>query len=437
MRTRPKLVMTLLLGCLLMLGIVACGGGGDSSGSSGGSSEIKGTVTVWDFEYESFPGYTKAVNQLNAEFEKKYPGVTVNWEGQPYESYEASYRAAFAAHEGPDVMSMQPGEAGVLSFAPGLEVINEHISSDLQEHMTQWQSVTPGLKREGDRYGIPIGLQGWVFYYNKKMFAEAGLPTDFQPKTWAEVREAGEALKKAGFQPFTGGNKEGLENSFWFSVGFQSLNTEEQTTELAEGNLSYTDPIVEKAFGPLIEMVEAGLYSPAFFTTPWVPDGYATFAEGKGAMILGFWQQVGYWGEFNPALGEKNVGMFLPPGKAPVGTAGAFSLAVPKFAKNKDAAWALLEFYGSKHANEVLYNVGGSLPARNDVPLPATAPSQAVELVEASDKLKSVVQPIAAVKSSIAFGTLPTEINEVLQGRTSLQDALGAIQEASERSSTE
>ena len=439
MRHGPKLVMTLLLGCLLAIGIAACGGGGggDGSGSSGSTeaaSDISGTVTVWDFEYESFPAYTEAIDQLNAEFEKEHPGVKVEWVGQPYESYEAAYRAAFTAHEGPDVMSMQPGASGVLSFDQGLEPLNDRIPSDLEEHMTQWQIVTPGLEREGERYGIPIGLQGWVFYYNKKLFKQAGLPTDFEPKTWAEVREAGEKLKAAGIQPFTGGNKEGLENSFWFGVGFQSLNSEAQITELANGEMPYTDPAVEKGLEPLIEMNEAGLFPSDFFSTPWIPDGYAMFAEEKGAMALGFWENTGYWGEFNPALGEKNVGMFFPPGETPVGTIGGFALTIPKFAKNKDAAWALLEYYGGKHANEVLYSVGGNLPVRNDVQLPADAPEQAVELVEASREPNAVVAPFAAMQSNIAFVTLPTEINQVLQGRTSLSSALGAIQETYEKS---
>ncbi|HEU4600217.1 MAG TPA: ABC transporter substrate-binding protein [Solirubrobacterales bacterium] len=437
MRPGLRLVVTLLIGCLLTVGIAACGGGeDDGSGTSDGSSEIKGTVTVWDFEYESFPGYTKAVDQLNAEFEKEHPGVTVDWVGQPYETYEATYRAAFAAQEGPDVMAMQSGAAGILSFDQGLEVFNDHISPDLEEHMTNWQSVTPGLAREGDRYGVPVSLNGNVFYYNKKLFEKAGLPTDFQPESWEELREAGEKLKQAGIQPFTGGNKEGLENSFWWSVGFQTQNSDEEITELAEGAMPFTDPAFERGFDPLIEMTEADLFPKDFFTTPWVPDGYASFAEEEGAMILGWWSQIGYWGEFNPAIGEENVGIFFAPGGTQIGSNASFSFTVPKFAENKDAAWALLNYYGGKHANEVLYEVGGNLPIRNDVELPAKAPRQAVELVDASREQETAASSLAGVQSNIALVAMPTEINQVLQGRTSLQDALSAMQETYEKSNS-
>ncbi len=37
---------------------------------------------------------------------------------------------------------------------------------------------------DGKRYGIPLGTDGRVLYFNKKLFAQAGLPADWQPKSW-------------------------------------------------------------------------------------------------------------------------------------------------------------------------------------------------------------------------------------------------------------
>lgn len=442
MRNGLRLALALALVCLLAIGVAACGGGDDSSSgeatgdSTTASGDISGTLEVWDFEYESFPAYTEAVDQLDAEFEKDNPGVTVKRVGQPYESYEATYRAAFTAQEGPDVIAMQPGESGALSFSKGLEVVNDHLSDDVLENMTQWQTVTPGLKTEGDHYGVPIGLQGIGFYYNKEMFKKAGLPTDFQPESWEELREAGEKLKKAGIQPFTGGASDGLELSMWFSMGFQSVATEEQITELAEGTMPYTDQVVAEGLEPQIEMEEAGLYPSDRFSMELFTEGFPSFSEGKGAIVVGFWENSGYWGEFNPALGEDNVGIFYPPGENRVGAFGGFALSVPTFAKNKDAAFALLDYYGGKHANEVLFEPGGNLPIRKDVSLPKGAPIQAVELVKASNE-GSVVGPFAALQSTIAFETLPQEIGQVMQGRLSLEDAQAAIQEGYEKSGGE
>jgi ABC-type glycerol-3-phosphate transport system substrate-binding protein len=435
-RIRPTLVLAMVF--MLTVGVSACGGGsgkGESTSTSG-QSKLSGTVTVWDFEYEAFPEYTEAVNQLDSEFEKLHPGVKVDRVAQPYESYEAIYRAAFTAHEGPDAMVMQPGAVGVLSFKKGLEVLNDRITPEMEEHLTQWQSVTPDYTVDGDHYGVPIGQIGFVFYYNKKMFAEAGLPTDFEPKSWEEVREAGEQLKAAGIQPFTGGNKEGLENQWWFSMGFHTENTPQQAVELADGELPYTDEAVTKAFGPLIEMQEAGLYPADRFSTSDFTEGFPRFAEGKGAMILGLWNTVGYWGEFNPKLGEKNVGMFFAPSSS-VELFGSICLSIPTFAENKDAAWALVEYETSKKGIEVLNRVGGLMPNRTDVSLPPDAAIQERELVKASRERETVLAPIVVVPSSVVYGPFVTEMNEVLQGRMSLEDAQKSMQETAEKTSTE
>lgn len=437
-----KPVLGLAVLCMVAVGIAACGGGGDSTGSSsssGSSSEsadISGTITVWDSEYETIPTWTKVMDKLDSEFEEQNPGVTVDRVAQPYDSWEAIYRAAFTAREGPDTMLMQPGLSGVLNFKDGLEVLNDRISPDLKEHLTQWETVTPDLTPEGEVYGIPMTTQGWVFYYNKKLFAKAGLPTEFEPKTWDEVREAGEKLKAAGIQPFTGGNKEGFENSWWFSVGFQSENTPEQTSELAEGKILWTDEAVAKAFGPLIEMQEAGLYPSDRFSTPLFTEGYPRFGEGKGAMILGFMETVGYWSEFVPALGEENVGMFMPPGDYPVATIGNVAFSIPKFAENKDGAYALLEYMASKRGMETFAEFG-YLPNRDDVSLPDKYPKQAHELEEATESPDRIVAPFISATTPVIWSAIPRELNEVLQGRTSLEDAQASLQEIAEKTGSE
>lgn len=436
MKTKSKLVSVLALLCILCIAAAGCGGsdGGDGSSSAGdGDAKLSGTVEVWDPYYESLPEYTEAIKQLDSEFEKQNPGVTVKREAQPLETYEALIRSAFASREGPDMMVMEPAALGVLSFTKGLEVLNDRITPEMEEQLTQWNTVTAGYTTEGEHYGVPQGINGYAFYYNKQLFKKAGLPTKFEPKTWAEVMEAGEKLKAAGIQPFTGGNEEGYENQFWFSTGFHSVATPEETKELAEGTLDYTDPVVAKAYEPSFEMEEAGLFPSDRFTTSLFNEGYARFADGEGAMVLGLWNAVGYWGEFNPKLGEENVGFFLTPESDSVETVSSFGLTIPTLAKNKDAAWALIEFETSKRGIEVLDDPGGFMPNRKDVSLPPDAPIQARELLNASRENEEVVAPSYMVPPSVAFGPMNTEVSEAMQGRISLAEAQQAMQETAEK----
>jgi ABC-type glycerol-3-phosphate transport system substrate-binding protein len=436
MRTKVKLALSAALLSLMVLALAACGSGSsDGGGSDTGStkpSDVSGTLTVWDIGSSSVAKLEEATKKLNAEFEKAYPNVKLEYVQQPLEGYVPLYQAAFTAHEGPDVMMMVSGAAGVLSYTKGLEVLNDRISPELDEQIINWSSVIPGFENEGDKYGVPVGIQGLIFYYNKKLFARAGLPTDFEPQTWEEVVEAGEKLKAAGIQPFTGGNKGGYENGWWFTLGAQSELTHQEAVELAEGERPLTDEAVAKAFGPEIMIEEAGLYPDERFTTPYSPDGVAAFGEGKGAMSIGFTSGYAYWGEYDKKLGEKNVGMFSPPHSSYLGRDASYVWSIPTFARNKDAAWAFIEFMSSAKSIETVVDVAGELPNRKDVPVPPNGPEQLDQIIESQQE--NPIYPTAAGMLSVAvLETMQTEINQVLQGRTSLEDAQKAMQEALEK----
>jgi ABC-type glycerol-3-phosphate transport system substrate-binding protein len=439
MQNRFKGVLALAIMVSLAIGFAACGGssdGGNSGSSSEGSSaNVSGTVEIWDTEYESvYPKYDEAVNLIDEEFEKQHPNVTIDRVAKPFEGFETLERASFTAQEGPDLM---PSSAGVLAFKKGLEVLNDRITPDLEEHLSLWEDATPDYAKDGDRYGLPTGVNGWAFYYNKALFKKAGLPTDFHPTSWAEVKEAAEKLKAAGIEPFTEGSKEGFVNDYWFTVGFEGQTNPAQKEAFAKGELPFTDEAVSESLRPLVEMSEANLFASNRFVQTEEEGWFNNFAESKGAMLLSFWNLVGYWGDFNPKLGEKNVGVFLPPSDEPLGVFAANLWSIPKYAKNKDAAWAFLEFLGSKRGIEILTNVADFLPNRDDVNLPPDLPRQPNELLEAMRQRGSSVAAYAMAPSTVLINAMPNEMNQVLQGRTSFEDAQTAMQESAEKAETE
>src|SRR5262249_44814247 len=154
-----------------------------------------------------------------------------------------------------------------------------------QEKIQGWEMTNPEFKEGGEYFAMPVTFNGYVFYYNKKLFKKAGLPTTFKPKTWEEVAETGEKLEDAGIQAFTSGNKEGYENCYFMRTGWQRRGTFEESRELANGEMPFTDEAVEKAYEPSILLQEAGLYSDDRFTTPLFTEGFAQFGEEKGAMV--------------------------------------------------------------------------------------------------------------------------------------------------------
>lgn len=58
------------------------------------------------------------------------------------------------------------------------------------------EAVQQNMSFEDQRYGVPGGTDGRVIFYNKQLFAQAGLPEDWQPTSWDEILTAGRALKQ-------------------------------------------------------------------------------------------------------------------------------------------------------------------------------------------------------------------------------------------------
>lgn len=440
MKNGRNLALGLLLLVSLALGFSACGGSGgdstssDESGISADRGEISGTVKVWDTEYGSLPTYTKAVDRIDAEFEATHPDVTVRREAQPLANLEALLRATFTAKEGPDAVLFSPGAAGVLSYTTGLEVLNDQLDPALQDELTQWGSATPGFTEEGDHYGIPIGVIGKIFWYNKVLFEKAGLSREFKPQSWDEVIETAEKLEAAGIQPFVGGNKEGYENQWWFGMGAETEATDEQITELAEGTLDWTGKGVTNSFRPLFEVAEADLYDANDRFSKGFVEGCADFSAGRGAMIIGFWNAICDANEFSAALGEDSIGFFFAPGTSAVGQTAGLVMSVPTYAENKDGVLALLEYQASKKGMEVMVDVGGLMPNRDDVELPTDAPIQARELLKAAREMDSQTSPESMVPAAIAFGPMTSEVSTALQGNSTLEAAQEAMQETAEKS---
>jgi ABC-type glycerol-3-phosphate transport system substrate-binding protein len=416
--------------------VSACGSSDDGADSAADSAEkISGTVTVWDSSYGTLPNHTKAYDKLDAEFERMHPGVTIEHVGHPYAEYDKLLQAAFTAGETPDVVEIL-GPQAPLRWARGLEPLNDRISEEQREVVPDWswRAVTEGFGEEGDIYGLPVGASGYAIYYNKKLFAKAGLPTDFQPKTWEEVKEAGLKLKAAGIQPFTGGNKEGYENMWWYAAVWPTVTEAEDTLALAKGDMPLTDPKVAETFKVHMMLQDAGLFEDDRFSTPAFTDGLFRLGEGKAGMSLGFITRQGSYVDFVAKLGEKNVGVFFPPGANYLALTPPYVWSIPRAAKNKEAAWAYLEFVTSREGVETEYKLGGEYPNRSDVEIRPDAPVQERLIF---DKIRS------AEDSSLEIGYMGPaelgqailgEISQVLQGRKSLEDAQQELQNAMDRS---
>jgi multiple sugar transport system substrate-binding protein len=148
------------------------------------------TALVWA------PDWPDEMQQVAAEFTRLNPDVHVDVQFMTGNSVEENIKPRVAAHTLPDLMSVNPN-------AWSATLAERGVLTDVG-HTAAWGKMLASLKSDwmtvdGKRFGIAGGVAAPVMYYNKEMFAKAGiahLPTSFR-----EFLAVCERLKKAGFTP--------------------------------------------------------------------------------------------------------------------------------------------------------------------------------------------------------------------------------------------
>lgn len=134
--------------------------------------------------------------------EQKAKGVnvTVKFEGNGAadEQYKQKIALDLKTGGGADIVALDGIWVGEFAQAEYIKPLTDVAGADVDK-WDGWQQIPEAVqelgKFEDKRYAVPLGTDGRVLYFNKKLFSQAGLPADWQPKSWDEVIEAAERLK--------------------------------------------------------------------------------------------------------------------------------------------------------------------------------------------------------------------------------------------------
>ena len=194
---------------VLGLGLSACGGGG--GGSDTGSAQKfdpkqKVTITFWS-------GFTsrelRLLNGVIADFEKKFPNVTVNSVGGINDD---KITAAIRGGNAPDVaLSFSSDNTGAFCSSGAWIDLAPYISRDKVDIGAFPKAVQQYTEYKGTRCAMPLLADVYGLYYNKDLFAKAQIKSP--PKTISELdsdakkltqRSSDGSIQVAGFVPTSG-----------------------------------------------------------------------------------------------------------------------------------------------------------------------------------------------------------------------------------------
>lgn len=155
------------------------------------------TSTVEISYWGSFSGgLGEAEKAMVDSFNASQSEVKVNYEFQGnYEETAQKLTAAIQAKQTPDVALMSDVWWFKFYLAGALQPLKDLMASQSIDTSDYVDSLINEGTRKGDIWWVPFARSTPLFYYNKDVWAEAGLP-DRGPETWAEFAEWAPKLVK-------------------------------------------------------------------------------------------------------------------------------------------------------------------------------------------------------------------------------------------------
>ena len=194
------------------------GVGGQATGPAAGGAIGTGskTLAVWSGYPEMKPYYERVA----AEFIKTRPDVKVEILTHPLREFEQKLSATIPAKTVADIIEISV-YANQKFIEAGLMPKNPDAMTAFAKENYPAFNIKLQTDDKGNTYGLPLFWGSSAIYYNKKMFAEAGITAP--PKTMDEMEQAaiklakrdGNNLTRAGFSFRKSGGGSGIAEKWW------------------------------------------------------------------------------------------------------------------------------------------------------------------------------------------------------------------------------
>jgi raffinose/stachyose/melibiose transport system substrate-binding protein len=358
-------------------------------------------------------------------------GTDVVVESLPSDAYPGLLGSWLNAGDPPDLYYSTGGNRLRRQVEAGLV---RDITTDLADVIA---TMPPGLLApytlDGRVYGLPYHSSILGIWYNRTLFADAGLDPDRPPRTWDDFLVAIEALKAADIAPIAIAGLESWTVLFWYGslatrvAGADAFVAAGQQRSLAE------NPDFLRAAQLLTEFIDAEPFQPGHQTALYAaPGGQAELvATGEAAMeLMGSWAPTTYEITAPDGLGE-DLGWFpFPEVEAGNGDSAELHGGVDGFAIGRNAPDATIELLRSLYRDEnyqrTLVADASLISIRNDATPPADDPIRGRQMEAVRNS--SALQPyLDADLPPAVTEDLFDSMGQLLTGATTPEEVVARI----------
>lgn len=355
---------------VLALSLCSCAGGDDPN-----------TITVAYQRYGNVLQVDAWMQRVKRQYEAKHPGMTVKL--QPVVAPESEYLSKL------QLRMRSPSAAPDVVYEDSFNVnsdVQAGFLAPLDDRLRTWPgwdriidaTKQAGRSADGRTYAVPLDTDSRGLWYNKRLFARAGLPTDWKPRDWDDVLNAARQIKRK-FPDVIGidmplGKAEG-ESVSMQTVEMLLYGTETGTLYDSDSrkwiapSKGFTDAMrfISTAVSEGLTQSKAQIADAQYdkVTRDELAQAGKTAIRLDGSFAAGMWQDSG-WENWPKTMAATT--MPTQHGQAPgtVNLSGGWTLAMGASTSNKDAAFEFIKQAMTKE-NVVKYAVAsGNLPARAD-----------------------------------------------------------------------
>lgn len=296
--------------------------GSGNAAATDASAGKKVTITFQNiYPDPATPNY-KMIRELTDAYTKDHPNVKIELDTLNTDQQKVKLKTQAASKEVPDITIVNPAaqmkpfvDAGLL--APLNDMLDQNgLKDTYQKGLLDYYSFNNNV------YAIPDGNNIEVVYYNKDLFAQAGIAAP--PTTFEEMLKDVKILKDKGITPLAIGEKDSWTGSFLFmNILLRTNGGPGFLKDVIDGKKTFEDPAFIEAVDAFQALVQAGAF-PDGATSIDATAGGNIFKTGKAAMwSIGSWETGAI--DASPVAGK--VGAFQFPTVNGKGDPNEFMLA--------------------------------------------------------------------------------------------------------------
>lgn len=310
-------------------------GGSENGGSSEGSSDAVITFQWWGNEERA------ALTDEAIDIFEERTGITVQTSYSTIDSYIPKLATQLASGSGaPDLFLIPMESVREYDSKGALADLTAYVGDGINVDQISEQNQQIGTI-DGKVVGFTLGTATNAMFYDRSIWADAGLDEPTGPVTWDDFITFGEAIRNA-----TDGDTAALSDPggliAWFEVW---LIQEGKELFTAQGDLGFDDSDLLEWFTLMETLRESGATTDAS-TTATLDQSMQNSGLARGLSAAEF-AAGSLAGAYIDTLGEDRVGIAAFPSNTDISglsMAGTNVTAVSEHSSHKDEAVALLDF---------------------------------------------------------------------------------------------